>query len=327
MPSLQRIHELRAKEKGRGRDASRPSQIPWKGWKDILWRVYNKLWEDRLDLVAAGVSFYIVLAIFPAIAAFVSLYGLFADPSNVTTHALQLQSLLPGSTLTLLETEMARIAASRPSGLSATFFFGLAFALWLANNATRSLFEALNVVYEEREKRSFWRVLAISFGFTLSGLIVAMLFINMLLFLSVVFGEIGFQSGGEKLVRLLPAPMVIFAVGVGIGLVYRFGPSRRPARWRWLTYGSALATIVWTLASALFTYYLSNIADYTATYGSLGAAIGMMTWLWISVYVVLVGAELDAQIEHQTGCDTTVGAPRPLGQRGAVMADTVGEGL
>ncbi len=320
-----RIFEMRAVEHGRGRRARGPFGIPRRGWLDVLWRTYQEMNNDRLSLVAAGVTFYVMLALFPAIGAFVSLYGLVADPATVQSQLSSLSGVVPSSLLDIVSGELERVSAGETSSLSLAFVGGLLFAIWSANKGIASLFDSMNVVYEEPETRGFFKRTLQTLAFTTGAIILLIVLVNVMVVLPNIFGFLGLSGVGKIALTVLPILLALVLMGAGVSLVYRYGPSRAPARWRWLSVGSIFATVGWAVVSVLFTWYLSHFADYSATYGSLGAVIGMMMWIWVSAFVVLLGAELNAEIEHQTGVDSTTGEPVPLGQRGARMADTVGE--
>jgi len=312
-------------ESGRGRRADTPSKIPLEGWKDILWRTWAEFSADRITLIAAGATFYLLLALFPALAAFVSMYGFVADPVTIADHIAFLGGVLPSGGIELIRTQLTALATQNEAALSFAFIFGLLFALWSANNGIKTLFEALNVAYDETEKRAFFRLNLITLGFTLGAIVIAILFIVSVGVVPAVLAFVGFGTVAETLISLARWPVLFGAAALGISVLYRYGPSRERAKWRWVTWGSALATAVWLIASVLFSWYLTNFADYNATYGSLGAVIGFMMWTWISVVILLLGAELNAEIEHQTARDSTTGPEKPMGERGATMADTIGE--
>jgi len=313
----------RAKEPGRGRRAAAPWQIPWAGWKDIFWRVYATTNDNRLLAVAAGVVFYSLLAIFPAVAAFVSLYGLVADASTIDAHLSLASGILPGGAVDLLHEQITKLAAKSNDKLSLGFIAGLALAFWSANAGMKAIIDALNVVYDEKEKRSFVKLNLVSLLFTFLAILSLMIALAAIIVAPIVFSVVGVSSL-PSLVAVLRWPLLLVLATVALAAIYRYGPSRREARWRWLSVGSAAAALGWLISSALFSWYIGNFGAYNATYGSLGAAVGMMMWMWISAIVILLGAELNAEIEHQTARDSTVGVEKPLGRRGAVMADTVG---
>jgi membrane protein len=314
----------RAKEEGRGRRATAPWRIPWAGWKDILWRVYASVNDNRLLAVAAGVVFYSLLAIFPAIAAFVSLYGLIADASTIDSHLSLAAGIFPAGAVDILHEQIARLTAKNDAKLGLGFITGLAVALWSANAGMKGIIDALNVVYDEKEKRSFVRLNLLSLLFTLVAILSLMIALAAVVIAPIVFSAVGLSSLLSLAIAVLRWPLLLVLAAVALAAVYRYGPSRTEARWQWLSVGSAAAAIGWLLSSVLFSWYIAHFGAYNATYGSLGAAVGMMMWMWISAIVILLGGELNAEIEHQTSHDSTVGAEKPLGARGAVMADTIG---
>jgi membrane protein len=317
-----KVQHARANESDRGRRATVPWH--WTGWKDILWRTYGQIGEDRLLAVAAGVVFYGLLALFPAVTAFVSLYGLFAKASTINEHFSLVGGLLPGGGVEIIQEQVNRIAAKGETKLGFAFAFGLGLALWSANAGMKALVDALNVIYDEKEKRGFIKLNFVSLVLTAGGILAILTAVGAIVVLPLVLSYVGLGGWTETLLRLLRWPVLIFVVIFGLAVLYRFGPSREHPRWEWLSVGSVLAAVAWLGSSALLSFYLANFANYDATYGSLGAAIGMMMWMWISSIVILVGAELNSEIEHQTARDSTTGDERPLGQRGAAMADTVG---
>jgi membrane protein len=314
----------RAREPGRGREAETPEQIPARGWQDILWRVVGSISADRILSTSGGVAFFALLAVFPGIAAIVSLYGLFADASTIGSHLTLLSGILPGGVLALIAEQITLIARQENETLGAAFTVGLLVALVSANSGVAALFDALNVVYDEKEKRSLVRFYATTFLFTLAGIVFVMLAVLAVVVLPLVLKFVGSATITERLVSILRWPILLIALVVSLGFIYRYGPSRREARWRWVTWGSIVAALLWIAASMLFSWYVATFDSYNKTYGSLGAGVGFMMWLWISAVTVLLGGELNAEMEHQTARDTTQGTPKPLGSRGAMMADHVG---
>ncbi len=320
-----RIDEHRAREPGRGREAARPADIPKLGWKDIAYRLYDEVFKDRIGTIAAGTTFFILLSIFPALGALVSLYGLVADPWTIQSHLAELGGLVPASMLELLDQELTRLKSTRDDTLGLSFVIGLAVALWSANSGMKALFDALNVAYDETEKRGFVQLNLQSLGFTLGALAFFTLILNVVIGVPLILNLLPLGPLASVLVSVLPALAMFAVAAVAIAVLYRYGPSRENARWHWITPGSMGAALVWVMASALFSWYLAHWGNYSATYGSLGTVIGMMMWIYISLWIVLVGAELNSEIEHQTARDSTTGPEKPLGTRGAAMADKVGE--
>ena len=301
------LQQRRAEEAGRGRSAGSPFTIPARAWKDIFWRTYTQIGDDRLLAVAAGVVFYMLLALFPAITALVSLYGLLADPTTINDQLSLLQGVIPEGGIAIVREQVTRLAQTSNGALGLGFFFGLALALWSANAGMKAIIDALNVVYDEREKRGFVKLTMVGLAFTLGGLVFIILALSAVVVFPIALAWIGFESRSAELIAILRWPALFVIVVLALGVLYRYGPSRTPARWQWLSIGSVLAALAWLAVSALFSWYLANFAHYDATYGSLGAAIGLMMWLWLSVIVILIGAELNAEIEHQTAQDTTIG--------------------
>lgn len=309
----------------RGRNAERPSQIPLSGWKDVVMRIVASIGEDRAFLVAAGATFYLLLALFPALVVFVSAYGFFADPATVAQHVSALRTLVPASVLEIVSDQLESLATQESGTLSSGLVIGLLVAFWSANHGIKALFDALNVAYGEAEKRSFIGLNMLAFAFTLCAMLTAAVLITAVGIVPIVLQLLNLSALSETLLSAARWPVLIVLIWVGISMLYRYGPSREPAKWRWITWGGALATIVWIATSAGFSIYLQSFANYEATYGSLGAAIGLMMWTWISVVILIVGAKLNAEMEHQTRRDSTTGPSRPMGQRGAVVADTLGK--
>jgi len=309
---------------GRGRLSTNPFQIPWAGWKDILWRTYVRTGEDRLLATAAGVVFFGLLAVFPAITALVSCYGLFANPSTIGANLQTLALMLPEGSFQIVQDQIARVLAKGNTELGATFLFGLALAIWSANAGVKAIIDALNVVYEEREKRSFQQLNLLSLAFTIGGIAALLLMVGAVVAFPLALDHLGLGPESKFIVSLARWPLLFLVLLGALGILYRFGPSRRAPRWEWLSVGTLAAAVLWIVGSSLLSWYLSNFGNYNATYGSLGAAIGLMMWMWMSAIIVLCGAELNSEIEHQTALDTTVGRPKPLGARDAVVADTLG---
>lgn len=308
----------------RGRQASSPSEIPAKGWKDILLRVYSNIGKHRVLALAAGMTYYSILAIFPALAALVAIYGVFADPGSIAKHLDQISGFVPSGAIDVAREQLTRVTSKGSQSLGVTFVIGLAVSLWSANAAMKALLDTLNIVYGEEEQRGFVKLNAVSLAFTLAAIAFVLVALGAIVVVPVVLSYLSLSNFADLLVRIARWPAMFVALALGLACIYRFGPSRTAPRWRWITWGSAAATLFWVAASGLFSWYAASFGKFNETYGSLGAVIGFMTWLWISAIVVLLGAELDAEMEHQTARDTTTGAPKAMGARGAKMADSLG---
>jgi membrane protein len=280
--------------------AASPAEIPARAWGDIAKSVWVKVGKDRVVAVAAGLTFYAILSLFPAITALVSIYGIFADPGQIQQHLSGLAGVVPDGALSVIGDQIKLISSNGGGTLGVAFVFGLLVALWSANSGMKALFDALNVAYEANESRSFVRLNAISLLFTLSALALTLAglagAVVLPWILDNVFSGYAFIA---TVIRWLTWPIGVAASLLGLAVVYRFGPDREKPLWRWVTPGSIFATLFLIVASAGFAYYASNFGSYNKTYGTLGAAIAFMTWLWISSIVVLVGAELNAETEGQ----------------------------
>ncbi|TXN19703.1 YihY/virulence factor BrkB family protein [Methylobacterium sp. WL9] len=312
-----------ATQTDRGRGAKDPTEIPASGWKDIAFRVFQEFNKDRVLSVAAGVTFYTLLSLFPAIAALVTCYGLVSDANTINEHLAAMQGVLPDSAIEIVGGQVKRIAAKGGGTLGLTFFTSLLLSVWSANAAMKAMFDALNVVYEEEEKRNiFWLNLR-SLTFTIGALMFVIVALSAIVVLPLVFNFFGLGDGAWAIAALRWPALLVVILGA-LTVLYRYGPSREPARWRWVGLGGAVAGLLWIVASILFSWYVASFGSYNETYGSLGAVIAFMTWIWISATIVLLGGEINAEIEHQTGHDSTTGRERAMGEREARMADTVG---
>jgi membrane protein len=325
-------HQPRPRERSqtdhsdRGRTVVTPSDIPARGWWDIGWRIVKGIQEDRVLLVAAGVTFYGLLALFPAIAALVSLFGLFTDPASINEELRLLSGFLPDGALEVIGDQVKRISTQGQGNLSFTFVGTLLLSLWGANAATKAIFDALNIIYKQREKRGFISLTVHSLVFTLAGLVMVLLAIAGIILVPITLKLVGAaNSTTSALLSVLRWPLLYVALLFALACLYRYGPSRTHPQWRWVTWGSAIAGAVWLVGSLALSWYVSNFGSYNATYGSLGAVIGFLVWMWLSTIIVLVGAEINAEMEHQTARDTTSDCEKPMGHRGARMADEIGK--
>jgi membrane protein len=282
--------------------AKTPWQIPWRHWKQILWRTYEEVGEHRLLAVAAGVVFYGLLAVFPALTALVSLYGLFASPSAISGHLSLASGILPQGAVDILRAQIDHLTSGGSAKLGFGFIFGLAVALWSANAGMKAIMDALNVVNGEKEKRSFIKLNLVALAFTLAGIGSLLVALGAVVILPIALNYLGLQTATGLILRLVRWPLLLVLIIVGLAALYCYGPSRREPRWQWISVGGVFAATAWIASSALLSWYLSRFANYNATYGSLGAGIGMMMWMWISSIMILLGAQLNSEIEHQSDC-------------------------
>lgn len=307
-----------AAEPGRGRAARYPWAIPARGWKDIAWRTYREFGRARLPALAGGVTFYLLLATFPAVAAFVSLYGLFSSVDTVEHQLVQMSAVFPSDVVDLIGQQMLRLAAQKHGTLGAAFAVSAGVSIWSANAGMKALFDGVNIAYNEVEKRPYLQRTLITYAATFLAVIFLVSVTVIGVAAPVAFHKLGLRWAPFRWI------VIYLVAAFAFTLVYRFGPSRAPPKWRWIAGGGLFAALAWMGGSLSFSWYLNNFTHLGVTYGSLGAMIGFMLWVWFSVMVVLIGAELSAEIEHQTAQDTTTGRPLPIGARGAAMADSVG---
>ncbi len=307
----------------RGRNAAGPRSIPRSGWRDIGQRTWASISSDHVSVVSAGVAFFGFLALFPAVAAFVSIAGLVMDPARMQEQVAEYTSALPSGAAEIIDGQARQVAESNSAaGWGAALGFLL--ALWGASKGVKTLMEGMNIAYEEEEKRGFIALNAMALGLTLL-LIVGLVFAVLAAVVApAVASAFDFVPRIDMLLTWAPWPILFVLAILGLSVLYRYGPSRRHARWRWITPGAVAATVLWLLGSAAFSVYVANFGSYNATYGALGGVIVLLTWLWLSAFAVLLGAELNSEIEHQTRRDSTVGEELPMGERGAAKADTLG---
>ncbi len=307
-----------------GVDAGAPAEIPLDGWWQIIKRMVSKFGENELLSEAASVTFFALLALFPAVTAIVSIYGLFADRATIEEKLNVASGFVPSGGMEIIRDQVHRLTQTPAGGLSLGAIVGLLAALWSANQGSKAMFSALNAVYGERESRGFVKLTITSLTFTLGTIVVLVAAIAAIVVLPLAFRAIGIEGSDVDLIaRIGRWPATILLLILALSLLYRFAPSRKPARWRWVTWGGTVAAVAWVALSAGFSWYVSNFGNYNKTYGSLGAIIGFMTWIWLSATVLLVGGQLNAEMEAQTGRDSTVGEEKPVGARKAQAANTV----
>lgn len=308
----------------RGRGADRPGELPARGFKDVAVRVKEEAKEDNISLLSAGVAFYLLLAMFPALAAIVSLYGLVADPAEVAQQVSDLTGTLPAEAQSLITDQLEKIT-SQQQGIGLTLAVSVVAALWAASSGVKNLIAAVNVAYDECETRKFLKLRGLALALTLGAVLFAVVAIGVIAVLPVVVRELPFGGAGRMLVQVASYVGLAVAFTIGLAVLYRFAPDRDAPRWRWVSWGAVFATALWVLGSVAFSVYVSNFGSYGETYGSIGAVIVLMLWLVITAFAVILGAEINSELEAQTAKDSTVGAPEPMGRRGAVKADELGQ--
>lgn len=305
----------------RGRTATRPTDIPARGWKDVAVRVKRELADDHTSLSAAGIAFFGFLAVIPALAAVVSILGLITTPDDAAQRADDLFASLPTEARDLLTTQLESLAGRAGSTLTISLVVSILLALWSASSGVGHLIEAVNVAYDERDERGWVRNKLIALAFTVGSIVFVLFALGGLAALPAVLDRTGLPGW----LQLVYWPALLAGFMAGLAVLYRYAPHRDEPEWRWVSRGSAIAVMLWVLASIGFRIYAANFASYDESYGSLGAVVVLLLWLQITAFVVLLGAQINAELEHQTAHDTTEGPQRPMGERNATMADTLGE--
>ncbi|MBW4709526.1 YihY/virulence factor BrkB family protein [Roseobacter sp. YSTF-M11] len=309
----------------RGRSAETPTELPATGWKDIAFRVKDEIAADRVGLIAAGVAFYGLLALFPAITALVAISGLLIEPSQIVDQLERLSGLMPEEVIQIVTRQATEVAGSREGGLGLAAFAGVLIALYSASKGMASLIEGINVAYDENEERGFIKLKLVTLALTLFLMIGLLVALMATLGLPAVLALLEF---GPVFEVLMTAGLWIGLFGLtvfGLSVLYRYAPSRDAPGWKWASPGAIIACLIWVIASAGFAFYVGNFGSYNESFGTLAGVIVLLMWFWISAFIILLGAELNAEMEAQTRQDTTIGPDAPMGSRDAVKADTLGE--
>ncbi len=312
------------KKPKRGQHAEQPAHIPMKGWWDIAKRIFARMSKDNLSLVSAGVAFYALLAIFPAIAALVSIYAYFASPVEISEHLRQFTTLIPNSSRELILSQISELTQSSQARLTLGALGTLLLTIWSSSKGSQALITACNISYHEYEKRSFLRAQFVRFMFSVGAILVAIFALLIIGILPIVLNLVGLKDSIDLLIKVVSWPILALTFNFALVLLYRYAPHRKAAKWRWITLGSAIATVFWIIASIGFSFYVSRFSSYNETYGSLGGVVIMLMWLYISAYIVTMGAVINAETEQQTAKDSTIGPEKELGERGAYVADHLG---
>jgi membrane protein len=313
----------RARERDRGREARKPGEIPKRGWFDIAIRVKNEVNKDNVSLIASGLALYALLAVFPALAAAVSIYGLFASPGDIAQHLNAFSSVLPSDATKILQQELQSLSGQHQA-LGFGLVLGIAIALWSARKGMTALMTTMNVAYDERETRHWFKQILVSMGFTIGAVVGFLVVMSLIVAVPLALKFLPLGKAAEVVILALRWILLWFIAVFGMACVYRYAPSRREAQWRWLTSGSAIAATLWLAGSLLFALYAHYSDTYGKTYGALGGVVVLLMWFYLTGYVIILGAEINSEMERQTRMDTTAGPEKPLGQRGAYSADTVG---
>ncbi len=307
----------------RGYRAESPREIPKSGWKDVFTRVKNQLSTDNIDIVSAGVAFYFFLAVFPAIAALVSIYGLVTDPGQVEQQMNQLTAVLPEQAHQMLSERLHSVASQSGQTLGWGVAFSILLSLWSANKGTKSLFEGINIAYDERDERGFLKQNGLTLLFTLGGMVLAIVSLALVVAFPALMGNLGLPETVQTIIDWARWPLLAVILVFTLALIYKYAPDRDNPKFKWVSWGSVIAAVLWVVGSLLFSWYVNNFGSYNETYGSVAAVIILMLWFNLTSFIILLGAEINSELEHQTAKDTTIGQPKPIGNRNAYHADHV----
>lgn len=274
-----------------------PSKIPFSGWKKILWRIKDEVGENNVSIVSAGVAFYAFLAIFPAIAALISIYGLAMNPQNIQDQLSQLYGVMPQQAYEILKAQIEKLMETSGSALGWSMAVSILFSIWSANKGTKSLFTGVDIAYDTENHRNFFKQNGLTLLFTFGAIVLVILSMILIVAFPALVGQLGLPSGIESLIGwgrwLLLAVTVIWF----LGMVYKHAPDKRPPHFKWVIPGALLATLLWLIASWGFSFYVSNFGSYGEVYGSISAVVVLLLWLFLTSFIILLGAELNSEIE------------------------------
>ena len=301
--------------------ARSPLEFSARDWWAIIKRTWREIHDDNVTIVAAGVAFFTLLAIFPLITACLSIYGLFADPSEVENLTQSVNSVLPAEAWEILHSQIISVITAPNAGLGVGIAVGLLIAIWSAGAGIRAIMRAMNIAYGEREKRNLATFYGIAGSMTLAVILFVWLSLAVIIGVPAFLALMKLEGLTVGITRAIPWLLLISVFAFSSGVLYRFGPSRRPAKKRWVMPGIIFTTVTWLVQSFAFSKFIAAFGNYNAVYGSLSAVIILLIWFWLTAYTVIVGAELNSEMERHTSVDTTRGPDRPLGQRGAAIAD------
>lgn len=305
-----------------GTAADKPTQIPARGWRQVLVRAWKEGQKDEVPLLAGGVAFFAFLAIFPALIALLTIYGLLASPSQASQQIQGFASALPQSSQQLITSQLQSVAQSSGGALTIGLVVSLVAALWSASGGTMNLIKAINVAYDEDETRGFIKLRGTALLLTLGAIVFVLLTLALITVVPVALNRIPLGPLAVVIGQVVRWLLLVLLVMAGLAVIYRVAPDRTSPRFRWASPGALAAMLLWIAGSVGFNFYVSNFGSYNATYGALAGVIVLMLWLYLTSYAVLLGAEINAESEHQTTRDTTKGEQQPMGSRGARVADT-----
>ncbi|GAA4559029.1 YihY/virulence factor BrkB family protein [Pseudonocardia xishanensis] len=313
-------------ERPPGRDAGTPTAIPARGWSQVVKRAWAEARDDNVPILAGGVAFAAFLALFPAMIAALTLYGLVADPAQVAAQVAGLTAALPETARPIITDQLAAVTSSSDRALGVGLVVSVLAALWSASGGTMNLIKATNLAYDEKESRGFVKLRGTALALTLGAVVFLLLAVALVAVVPVLFDALGLGGIGLVVAQVVRWALLVALVVVALAVVYRVAPDRDAPRFRWAGTGAIVATVLWVLGSVAFSFYVTNFGSYNKTYGALAGVIVLMLWLYLTSYIVLLGAEINAESERQTARDTTRGTEQPMGERGAEAADTLADG-
>lgn len=303
--------------------AEKPSEIPKKGWKDVSMRIKDQIAQDHIPIVSAGVAFYFFLALFPSLIAAISIYGLVMDPGQVEQQMNQVAGILPDQAAQMISGILQDVAGQAGETLGWGLLLSLLFSIWSAHQGTAAVFEGVNIAYDEIDERGFFKQKGITLLFTLGVIIAGIICTALVVVFPALVESINLPSILQTLILWLRWPLLALFVIAGLGLIYKTAPDRNKPEFRWVSYGAVIATIFWLMGSLLFSFYMNNFGNYNEMYGSFAAVVILMLWFYLTAFIILLGAEINSEMEHQTFTDTTVGEDKPMGSRAGYHADHV----
>nr|WP_298415513.1 YihY/virulence factor BrkB family protein [uncultured Halomonas sp.] len=319
------MNAQRETQNKRGREAKKPSEIPSSGWLDVLKRVMGEISRDHVSIVAAGIAFYGLLAIFPAIVALISLWSLAFDPQQISQQISSISQLLPSQAADIIKQQAQKASANAGTGIGLAAIGGLLLTIYSASKGTQALMEGLNIIYDEEETRGFFKKNAVKLILTFGAMLIAVIALGTIIFIPIAVKALGFPELISMAANIIRWPLLFIVLIIALAILYRYAADRSRPRWQWTSVGSVVAVLLWIAGSIAFSIYVRNFSSYNETYGSLGAVVILLMWFWLSAFIALLGAELNSEMERQTRHDTTTGKPQAKGERGAYAADTVGD--
>ncbi len=311
--------------KDNGREAMWPSQIPLRGWWQVAKRVKDQVISDHVPIVSAGVAFFFFLALFPGIAATISIYGLVVDPAEAASQVDYLAGLLPNEAHNLIAEFVDKLTRSSSQTLGWGVVLSLMFSFWSTNKGAKAIMNGVNIAYNETDQRNFIVKNVLTLIFTIGMILIVTVGLAVVAGIPAITNLLGLTYDMKPLVTLARWPVVAVAMMLTLGCIYKFAPHRKGPKPRWVSWGAVIATLLWLAGSGLFSLYVDHFGNFAKNYGSMAAVVVLMLWFYLTAYIILLGAEVNAELEHQTAKDSTEGPPNPMGSRGAFVADHVAE--